>query len=858
MSSPAPDKHKALALYQAQRLPEAEAAFAAWCALHPEDAEAWSTLGIIHGTQGQWDQAERCCRKAISADPGFSEAHVNLGVVLEAKGQLDAAIASYQEALLIKPQAEIHLNIGIALNTLGKRAEAIGHFRDALRLKPDDAETHLNLGTALEAQGELTEAEACYREALRLDPESGEARFNLGNVLLAAQRFSDARSQYQQTLQLNPRHPGAHNNLGLAQAALGQAGPAETSYRNALKLNPKHAGAHKNLGLLLAQGGRRQEAGEHFQHSLAVKPGQADVQLHLANLLAADDRLPEAVEHYRAALALKPDLTDAYVNLGGALHMLGQVDEAIAVYRTLLQHKPQWAQAHIYLGLALNSRGKPGEAAGSFRAALALAPDSAEAHNYLGLALARSDKLDEAIASYREAIRLRPDYADAYNNLGGALAGRGDNNEAVTCHRKAVELKPDFVEAHSALLFAQLLEPDYDGRAAFAECRNWNRLHAEPLKRLIRPHANERAPERRLRIGYVSDDLRDHVTNCFFEPVLEKHDPGQFEIFCYDTFPRPDAVTERLKQLAHHWRPIAGLSDNAAAERIRKDAIDILVDLKGHTDNHRLTVFARKPAPLQVTWLGYPGTTGLAAMDYWITDRHIADEHMTDQYQSEQLLKLPDFYMVFRPKSGELPVGPLPALKTGHVTFGSFNALAKIGPTVIALWAEVLKAVPGARLMMAAIPDGQAHARLRERFGQAGVSEERLILKGRAPHEEFLRLHHEVDIVLDAFPYNGTTTSLHDLWMGLPVVALAGTFHASRVGVSLLTNLGLPELIAQTPADYVRIARDLAADRPRLSALRAGLRERLRASPLMDAARFTRNLEAAYRKIWREWCEQKT
>jgi len=383
------------------------------------------------------------------------------------------------------------------------------------------------------------------------------------------------------------------------------------------------------------------------------------------------------------------------------------------------------------------------------------------------------------------------------------------------------------------------------------------------------------ATERRLRIGYVSDDFRDHVTNCFFEPVLECHAAqgrasvaqgqgrpgataaGQFEIFCYDTCPHPDAVTGRLQRLAHHWRPIAGLSDDAVAELVRKDAIDILVDLKGHTDNHRLLVFARKPAPLQVTWLGYPGTTGLDAMDYWVSDRHIADTGMTDQYHSEQLLRMPDFYMVFRPKAGDMPVGPLPALTNGHVTFGSFNALAKIGPAVIALWAEVLKAVPGARLLIAAIPEGQARTRLAEQFGRAGIPEERLILKGRAAHEDFLRLHHEVDIVLDAFPYNGTTTSLHDLWMGLPIVTLAGTFHASRVGVSLMTNLGLPELIAQSPADYVRIARDLAADTPRLNALRAGLRERLRASPLMDAARFTRNLEAAYREIWKTWCGQK-
>ena len=856
MTSPTPDKRQALALYQANRLPEAEAAFAAWCALHPEDAETWSLLGIVHGSQGQWDQAERCCRTAIAADPAFGEAHVNLGVVLEARGQLDAAVSSYKEALRLNPQAQIHVNIGITLTAQGKRREALSHFRAAVALNPGNTDAWQALGAALEVEGEFTEAEDSYRTVLEINPASDEARFNLGNVLLATQRFNDAQAHYLKTLQLNPRHAGAYNNLGLTQAALDQNASAEASYRNALKLNPSHAGAHKNLGLLLAQGGRQREAGEHFQRSLEQKPEQADVHLHLANLLAAGGHLPDAATQYRAALALAPDLRDAQVRLAGVLHVLGHVDEAIALYRALLKRNPDWAEAQMYLGLALTSHGRVDAAIDCYRTALRLKPDSAEATNYLGVALGHKGALDESVECFRAALRINPDYADAYNNLGAALDNQGDAQGALASHRRALALKPDFFDAHSSILFMLHFQPDHDPDAVAKEYQNWNRRHAEPLQAAIQPHANERAPERRLRIGYVSDDFREHATNYFFEPVLAAHDSAQVEIFCYDTNVHPDAVTERLKSHAHHWRTIVGMSDEQTAEAIRRDAIDILVDLKGHTGHHRLLVFAQKPTPLQVTWLGYPNTTGLATMDYWIADRHIADNAMTGQYHSEKLLRLPDFYMCFRPKPGAPEAGPPPALANGFVSFGSFNTPSKINAKVIAVWAEILKSVSGSRLLMAAVPEGKAQANLRERFAAAGIGADRLILKPRLTHAEFLRLHREADIALDSFPCNGTTTTLHDLWMGLPVIALAGTFHASRVGVSILTNLGLPELIAQTPEDYVRIARDLAADTARLSALRAGLRERLRASPLMDATRFTRNLEAAYREIWRDWCAQ--
>jgi protein O-GlcNAc transferase len=600
--------------------------------------------------------------------------------------------------------------------------------------------------------------------------------------------------------------------------------------------------------------GRYGKAARWAREFAALQPASAEPHYLLATALANQGRLPEAAGHYREALERDPDHIDALLNLAGACQFLGRFDEALSLYGRMLALAPARPDVHLYYGIALSTLGRQDDAIRRFREGLTLAPDSAELHNQLGLACTRSGRVDEAVASYREALRLQPDQAEYWNNLGGALDAQGEGREGLECHRRAVALAPGFVDAYSSVLFALHYQADYHGEQAFAEYREWNRRYAEPLRASIRPHDNDRDPERRLRIGYVSSDFWDHVTNCFFEPVLEQHDRKRFEIFCYNSNARADAVTARLKGLADHWRDIAAMSDEQAARQIRADRIDILVDLKGHTEGNRLLLFARKPAPVQATWLGYPNTTGLDTIDWCVIDRHIANADMTDQYHSESLARLPDFYMCFRPKGGQLDPGPLPARRNGFVTFGSFNTITKLTPETTALWARILAAVPDSKLLMIAIPAGQAQAAMRKRFTDAGIATDRLLLRERIGHDEFMALHRDTDLALDPFPYCGTTTALHDLWMGTPIVTLAGRFHASRVGASILENLGLPELIARSEDDYVRIAAALASDLDRLARLRAELRPRLAASPLMVAPRFARNLESAYRDMWQAWC----
>jgi len=363
-----------------------------------------------------------------------------------------------------------------------------------------------------------------------------------------------------------------------------------------------------------------------------------------------------------------------------------------------------------------------------------------------------------------------------------------------------------------------------------------------------------RDPERRLRIGYVSGDFRDHSVSLFIEPILAWHARGAFEVVCYSNLSRPDEVTQRLRTYAAHWREVHALGDEALANLIREDAIDILVDLSGHSANNRLLAFGRKPAPVQVTYLGYPGTTGLAAMDYRLTDTVVDPAGDGDRWYSERLIRLPDTMWCYRPHEALSEVMPAPALSKGYVTFGSLNHCAKLNPQLFALWARLLARLPESRLIVTSIPAGNAQASLKACFAAAGVDPGRLEIRDRVPRDQFNALVLQIDIALDSFPYGGTTTTCDALWKCIPVVSLSGDTTASRSGASLLNAVGLGELVAPTAEAYLEIAAGLARDPRRLADMRLALHERIRRSSLVDAERFTRNLENAYREMWRLWC----
>jgi protein O-GlcNAc transferase len=485
-------------------------------------------------------------------------------------------------------------------------------------------------------------------------------------------------------------------------------------------------------------------------------------------------------------------------------------------------------------------------------------PDSVDAYYNLGVVLAKQEKLDEAVAQYQEVLRLKPDHVGAYVNLGGVFKDQGRLDDALAAYRTALEIKPDAADApliHSNVVHTLNYHPGSDDRTIREECARWNQRHGEPLEKLIVPHANHADPERRLRIGYVSPDFRAHVDSFFTIPLLSNHNHRRFAIFCYAHVAWPDAITQRLRGYADTWRSTIGLTDQQIADLVRADQIDILVDLKLHTAHNRLLVFARKPAPVQVTWLGCPGTTGLAAIDR-LTDPYLDPPGPFDGCYSEESIRLPHTFWCYDPFCDQPPVNSLPALESGIVTFGCLNSFCKINDTCLALWADVLKEVQASRLLLR-VPPGQTRARTLAKLQERGIAEGRVEFVNRVNRPEYLALYHRIDLGLDPLPYNGHTTSLDAFWMGVPTVTVVGKTVVGRAGRSQLCNLGLDELAVETASQYVALAARLAGDLRRLQELRSTLRKRMRQSPLMDGKRFALHVEEAYRQMWRRWCLSK-
>jgi protein O-GlcNAc transferase len=607
-------------------------------------------------------------------------------------------------------------------------------------------------------------------------------------------------------------------------------------------------------GMSHYRAGRLAEAERIYRRILALQPNYADA-LHMLGVLEVHaGRLDAGIELIRQAITICSTRAIYYRNLGNVLKDKGQLDEAIVAYRQAIRLEPNSAQAHTNLGTALWYVKQLDEAIAVFRQVVRLQPDSAEGHNNLGNALMAMKQLDEAITRYRQAIQLKPDLAGAHSNLGNALRDIGQLDEAISSYRQAVLLNPAFSSADSCVLSAVHYHPDYDAGMIREELRRWNRAHAEPLKKFMRPHSNDRDPDRRLRIGYVSADFRRHALAPSLLPLFHEHDRGQVEIFCYSNLLRSDAdeFTGRFQRYASLWRRIEQMSDSQAADLIRQDQIDILVDLALHTANNRLLIFARKPAPVQVTYLGYCSSTGLETMDYRLSDPHLDPLDSDLTVYSERTIRLAETFWCYNPCGVTPEPAASPAECLGYVTFGCLNSFAKISAS-LELWAEILQSVPESRLIVYS-PRGAHLDSVRERFAGRGIAPDRLEFPGWQQRDDYLKTYGQIDIALDPFPWGGGITTCDALWMGVPVVSLLGRTAVGRGGASILANVGVPELIARTPREYVEIASGLAKDLPQMAELRRTLRRRMQASPLTDAPRFARNIEAAYRQMWRNWC----
>ncbi|MGD9728674.1 MAG: tetratricopeptide repeat protein [Nitrospiraceae bacterium] len=710
----------------------------------------------------------------------------------------------------------------------------------------------LRSGFIYSSQGRFDDAISAFKEVIAADPNQPEARLGLGNAYLTQGRLEDAAGCYQRAVAIRPDWAMAHYNLGVARFNQKRLDDAVTSYERALALEPDSPQTCGNLAFTYLAQGKLTEAIATYQRLVVLKPDDPMARYHLGEAFFKAGRTEEAIVSYRDALRINSNYPEAHLALGLAYYRLGQPQQAAACWERAITLKPDYTEAYNNLGTAHLDQGHLETAAANFEKTIALRPESAVPLCNLGLVRFKQGSFDEAVASYQKAIGLKPNYAEALFNLGVALTSQGRIEEAIACYGRGLQIDPNSPIGLSARASALNRLATVTPNEAFAAHQAFAERCEAPLKRNWRSHPNTREPDRRLKVGYVSPDFRHHSVAYFIVPVFEYHNRSRIEVCGYYNSLEHDDWTDRLAAKTDHWRVCASWSDEQLAERIRADGIDILVDLAGHTNGHRLLTFARKPAPVQVTWLGYPGTTGLDAIDYrlctWDTDPVGAEA-----WHSEQLYRLPRTLWCYRPAL-DRPEKGSPGPQIGGVTFGSMNGYPKISPEIFSLWMEMLRAVPQSRLVMTSVPPGSVHQALNEQVRRHGIDPQRIIAHTRLSDPEYQQLLQQIDIALDPYPYNGTTTTCETLWSGIPVVSLLGDRSVSRSGYALLKQVGLEELVARNEAEYVRVAVELANDRARLARLRADLPERFEHSPLRDETGFISELEAAYRKMWRSWC----
>lgn len=750
---------------------------------------------------------------------------LQIAVSHHVSGNLDLAEQIYRQILQQMPghPDPWHL-LGVIAQQRGQYTQSLDLIDRAISIVENQSAYHSNRGETLRRLGRLPEAEQALRRAVQLDPNATDAYNNLGLVLNDLRRYSDAIDVLTQALARRPDFPEALNNRGLARRALGQSDAALADFRRAIELRPNYLDAQHNLG----------------------------TELHRLR------RLPEAESAYRAALAIDPNYSDSLNALALAVHEQARFDEAEQLLRRALAVRPQFVDAHANLGLMLIGQRRFDEARQSFEMARILDPQ--HARHLVGLALAHSGL--EQLATARElalsAVRLEPHSVDAWQQVGNMSLGLGDVSAAIDAFRRAVELSPKSAQLHSSYLFMQLYDPSLTPERLGELAAEYDRRHVQPL-RPQQPRWNV-TPDasRKLRVGFVSSDLREHPVGFFMTGVLEQIDRAQFETFCYADHRRDDPWAQRLQRAAGTWRVVDQRSDDELAELIRKDQIDVLFDLAGHSVPNRLPVFARRPAPVQVTWMGYPGTTGSSAFDYLLIDRWLVPLDDTAGY-SEPLARLPESNVCLAGIDELPPVAPRPSRTSGRITFGSFLNPAKLTPLTYDLWASVLRQIADARVILKfrGLHEPAVANRITGALVSRGIERERIELRGHSPLHDMLAEYGEIDLALDTFPYTGGTTTMYALLMGVPLVTLVGRTMPSRQTAAMLEWLGLGELVATTPEDYVARVVALAQDTSRLETLRGELRSRIAASSAGDPRRFMSGWQQVVRQLWvAGYCER--
>jgi protein O-GlcNAc transferase len=770
----------------------------------------------------------------------------------------DGTGAQVHEALNSGQSAEQLLEQGMELEQQGQMEEALQCYESAITLMPALARAHFNRGSILLDRGDAQDALEAFTKAVRYKPDSAGAHFNMGAAYVRLDRHAAAIAAYRQAITLKPDFPQAEMALGAALEELGQHEAAIASYRRVLAIHPDYPETHHKLVSLLIHLDRLDEVAACYIQMLELDPENVDVLNKLGATHKEQGRLKEAEFCFRQALKIQPDGYLLHNNLGATLRGRGLLNDAALSYRRALDLQPNFAEGHHNLANVLSALRQTDLALSSYRRALEIKPDFSETLTCMGVLFQELGQFNDAIASHQRALSINPGNAHAHSNLGHVLQELGQFESALLSTRRSLEIDPDFCGAYDSLLFMHNYLADQPALYLRSEAERYGAMVA----RHARPDLtwkNSPNPTRTRRVGLVSGDLCVHPVGYFLEGILTalKTSALPLELFAYPTRFCDDELSRRIKANCQAWHPVVGLSDEDVAGQIRADEIDILVDLSGHTAHNRLPVFAWKPAPVQVSWLGYFATTGVAAIDYLIADPWTLPISEESSF-TEKVWRMPQTRLCFTPPDVAVAVSLLPALSNPYVTFGCFNNLSKMNNVVVALWARILNAVPASRLFLKArqLKDASTQHDIVGRFAAHGIDPERLILEEYVPRENYLAAYQRVDIALDPFPYPGGTTTVEALWMGIPVLTLAGDRFLSRQGVGLLMNAGLPDWIATDPDDYFARAVSHASDVQSLARLRAGLRAQVLASPIFDAPRFAANFEAALRGMWQIWCAQ--
>jgi protein O-GlcNAc transferase len=832
--------------------------------------------------------AARLCGEVLSDAPGHRDALHLLGVVRLAGGNADEAASLIGKALEGGPSDVAMLeNLGLAHFVLRNYATAETLFRDALMQGASHGLLYMRLGIALASQGKLADAVTALREAAARSPDIPDVHLNLGNTLAENGQAEEALACYARVLALQPDHPAAHFNLGNLHRNAGRLEEAELSYHRVLAVTPEDADAHSNLGVVYERQGRLDEAAGCFRQALALNPDHIHALSNLGNVLRELGLLEEAAASCERALAMRPNFVDALINLGNVRAAQSRPEEAQALYERALRIDPRNADVLRNLGALLRTQGRMKEALACYRKGLEANPGQAELYNELGTALRDSGDFEAAIAAYQKAITIDPQSVHAYYNLAETLKVPGRFDEAIALYERALALKPNYFRALNGLVYLRqhvcdwngidtlwerlqgggigkpgsgvspfsLLYMPFSAAEQLACSREWARSNLGPLiaaQTGLGMDASPRTPHARLRIGYLSWDFHQHATSYLVAELFELHDRTRFEVFTYSYGPDDgSAIRARIRDGCEHYSDVAGESFIEIAQRIRRDGIDVLVDLKGYTLGSRPQILALRPAPVQVNWLGFPGSMGTECVDYLLADPFIVPEG-AERHYAEKVVRLPDCYQVNdrkREVGGVTPSRQDCGLPADGVVFCSFNQTAKILPDVFAAWMRILKAVPGAVLWLLET-NRWATANLRRAATVQDVPEQRLVFASRQPLPEHLARYRVADLSLDTYPYTSHTTASDALWAGCPLVTRTGETFASRVAGSILINAGMRELVTDSPGDYERKVLELATAPGKLADIRRRLHEARDSCPLFDTPRFVRNLESAYETMF--------